>query len=156
AVARVLRAKFELGLFEDPYVDPDSAAYWNGHAEHRALAREAARASIVLLKNDAGVLPLRRDALRSVAVIGADAAEAQLGGYSGPGVARVSAVAGIGAALGTGVEGRHARGAGRAVRECDAVGPEYLASVSEGREVRGLRGEYYSNTWLEGEPAIVR
>src|SRR5690606_39853388 len=54
------------------------------------------------------------------------------------------------------VEVRHARGAGREVREYDVVGSEYLASVSDGREVRGLRGEYYANTRLEGEPAIVR
>jgi beta-glucosidase len=58
AVARVLRAKFELGLFERPYVNPDSAAYWNRHADHRALAREAARASAVLLKNEPVVLPV--------------------------------------------------------------------------------------------------
>ena len=50
AVARVLTAKFELGLFEHSLVNPDSAAYWNGHADHRALALEAARKSIVLLK----------------------------------------------------------------------------------------------------------
>src|SRR6185503_3366355 len=49
AVARVLRAKFELGLFERPYTNPDSAAYWNDNAAHRALARDAARKSIVLL-----------------------------------------------------------------------------------------------------------
>ena len=84
AVTRVLRAKFELGLFERPYVNADSAAYWNGHADHRALAREAARESIVLLKNDHGTLPLSR-AWRSIAVIGTDAVEARLGGYSGPG-----------------------------------------------------------------------
>ena len=40
AVARVLRVKVELGLFEDPYVDPEAAARWNGHADHRALALE--------------------------------------------------------------------------------------------------------------------
>jgi beta-glucosidase len=45
AVRRVLRAKIELGLFDDPYVDPDSAAYWNRHPDHLALAREAAIAS---------------------------------------------------------------------------------------------------------------
>ena len=59
AVARVLRAKFELGLFEDPYVDPAEAGRIAGNPEHRALAREAARKSIVLLKNEGPVLPLR-------------------------------------------------------------------------------------------------
>ena len=51
AVRRVLRAKFSLGLFEHPYVDPDSAAAVNGSAPHRALARQAAREGIVMLKN---------------------------------------------------------------------------------------------------------
>src|SRR5215510_9020325 len=60
AVARVLRVKFDLGLFERPYVDPDSAAFWNGHANHRTLAVEAARASVVLLRNGPNALPLDR------------------------------------------------------------------------------------------------
>src|SRR4029453_16247930 len=88
AVARVLRVKFELGLFEQPYVNPQDAATWNGHPEHRALARAVANASIVLLKNERDTLPLRKT-LRAVAVIGADATEARLGGYSGPGIEKV-------------------------------------------------------------------
>ena len=60
AVTRVLAAKFELGLFERPYVDPDSAAYWNGHATIARWRCEAARASIVLLRNDAAHAPARR------------------------------------------------------------------------------------------------
>jgi beta-xylosidase len=80
AVARVLAVKFELGLFEAPYVDAQAA-----HApldEDRALARDAARASIVLLAND-GTLPLRDD-LRSIAVVGpnADSARNLLGDYA--------------------------------------------------------------------------
>lgn len=81
AVRRVLRQKFLLGLFEKPYVDVERAAA-AGHAkEHQQLALEAARESIVLLKNN-GVLPLRKD-LRSIAVIGpnADDGENQLGDY---------------------------------------------------------------------------
>ncbi len=96
AVARVLRVKFELGLFEHPYVDADRAAAENGSADHRALAREAARASIVLLKNDAGVLPLAK-ATRSIAVIGVDAEDARLGGYSGPGNQKARSSTGCGA-----------------------------------------------------------
>lgn len=70
AVARVLRAKFELGLFEDP-VQGHPAGEWDGmlHTpEHVALARRLDEESIVLLENRDGLLPLRRDA--SVAVIG--------------------------------------------------------------------------------------
>src|SRR5688572_12111633 len=89
AVTRVLRAKFELGLFENPYVDPAEAARANGAAEHLALAREAARKSIVLLKNEREALPMATT-VRRLAVIGVDAAEARLGGYSGPGVAPIT------------------------------------------------------------------
>ncbi|MGD0248061.1 MAG: glycoside hydrolase family 3 C-terminal domain-containing protein, partial [Candidatus Limnocylindrales bacterium] len=80
AVARVLRAKFELGLFEKPYVDPEAAEL--PFQADRALAREIARRSIVLLAND-GTLPLR-PGLRTVAVIGptADDARNLLGDYA--------------------------------------------------------------------------
>jgi beta-glucosidase len=80
AVERILRAKFELGLFENPFVDPDAAELpW---ADDRALAREIACKSIVLLAND-GILPLR-SGLGTVAVIGpnADSARNLLGDYA--------------------------------------------------------------------------
>lgn len=81
AVRRVLRQKFLLGLFEQPYVDVERAARIGHSKEHQDLALEAARESIVLLKNS-GVLPLKKD-LRTVAVIGpnADDGENQLGDY---------------------------------------------------------------------------
>lgn len=112
AVRRVLRAKMELGLFENPYVDPAEAERTNGSPGHRALARKAARDSVVLLKNEAGVLPLRTDGRpRSIAVVGPDAVEARLGGYSGPGIAKVSLLDGIRERAGAAV--RYAAGCGR-------------------------------------------
>jgi len=60
AVRRILRVKFELGLFESPYSDPSLLASV-GSAEHRALAREAVAKSAVLLKNDNGTLPISAD-----------------------------------------------------------------------------------------------
>ena len=146
AVARVLRAKFELGLFERPFVAPDSAAYWGGHATHRELALEAARASLVLLRNQRGALPLGRG-LRSVAVIGADAEEARLGGYSGPGIAKVSILEGVRQKLGAS-RVRYAPGPGR-------LAPEYAVIPAE-RLGPGLRGEYFENPRLEGQPRLVR
>lgn len=82
AVARNLRAKFLLGLFENPYVDPDRAVRVTNSPEHREIAAEAARRSIVLLKNENNLLPLDRSKLRSIAVIGPNADRAHLGGYS--------------------------------------------------------------------------
>jgi beta-glucosidase len=82
AVERVLRAKFLLGLFENPYVDPERAARITNHLVHRDLAAEAARRSIVLLKNENNLLPLDRTKLKTIAVIGPNAAGVHLGGYS--------------------------------------------------------------------------
>ena len=82
AVARILRAKFLAGLFEDPYVDPDRAERVSNTPEHQAVALEAARRAIVLLKNDGGLLPLDRARLQTIAVIGPNAKGVRLGGYS--------------------------------------------------------------------------
>ncbi len=72
AVRRILRQKFALGLFDRPFVDPDAAVKIVHRPEHQDLALEVARQSIVLLKNDKSLLPLRKD-LRSIAVIGPNA-----------------------------------------------------------------------------------
>jgi beta-glucosidase len=80
AVRRILRVKFQLGLFENPYTDP--AAFPPFASEDGlATAREAALQSVVLLRNEHRVLPLSRERLRSLAVIGplADAPDEQLG-----------------------------------------------------------------------------
>lgn len=146
AVARVLRAKFQLGLFEHPYVDPDSAARWNGSAEHRALALEAAGKSIVLLKNERSLLPLSRT-VRSVAVIGVDAVEGRLGGYSGPGNNVVSILDGLKARLGGG-RVHYAPGPGRVNQEYEVIGAGAFGA--------GLKGEYFANTGLEGTPSFTR
>jgi beta-glucosidase len=82
AVARELTAKFRLGLFENPYVDPENAERVTNSAEHRQIALEAAREAIVLLKNEKGLLPLELNKLKTIAVIGPNAADVHLGGYS--------------------------------------------------------------------------
>ncbi|MCE0521561.1 MAG: glycoside hydrolase family 3 C-terminal domain-containing protein [Methylacidiphilales bacterium] len=85
AVSRILRAKFLLGLFENPYVDVGRVAGVVGTPENREVAREVARRGIVLLKNVDNVLPLKKD-IRSIAVIGpnADTIYNQLGDYTTP------------------------------------------------------------------------
>ncbi len=81
AVRRMLTMKFEAGLFENPYADAGYAEQITDNAEARALALEAARKSIILLKND-GVLPLDKSQLDQIAVIGPNADAIRLGGYS--------------------------------------------------------------------------
>ena len=85
AVSRVLSVKFEMGLFENPYVDPEKAGNTIRNENHVSLARKVARESIILLKNDENILPLSKN-LKSVAVIGpnADNMYNQLGDYTAP------------------------------------------------------------------------
>jgi beta-glucosidase len=147
--------KFALGLFEHPYIEESAAEAANGSPEHRALARGAARESMVLLKNDAGVLPLAKT-VRSITVIGVDAEEARLGGYSGPGNNKVSILDGIRRRAGSTVEVRYAPGPGRAFRELDVVPAANLFVPQAGESVRGLTGEYFDNPRLEGAPRLTR
>jgi beta-glucosidase len=85
SVRRVLRQKFELGLFENPYVDPARAESETRTTEHKDLARQVALQSITLLKNENGLLPLSKN-IRSIAVIGPNAHTMynQLGDYTAP------------------------------------------------------------------------
>jgi beta-glucosidase len=102
AVRRVLRAKFLVGLFDDPYTDPSAAAKVTLTAENRAAARRVAQHSIILLKNDGGLLPLPKTG-RSIAVIGplADSKADILGPWYSQGKAEdaVSALAGLRAVM---------------------------------------------------------
>ncbi|HWA14783.1 MAG TPA: glycoside hydrolase family 3 N-terminal domain-containing protein [Gemmatimonadales bacterium] len=140
SVRRVLTAKFALGLFEHPYVDLDRAESSSGRREHRDLAREAARLAIVLLHNN-GVLPL--DSRHGpVAVIGTDAREARLGGYSGTGTRAVSLLEALRQRLGS-ARVRYAPGPGR-----------YDSAVSVAR-IGPLRGEYFARADFTG-PVQVR
>ena len=84
AVANILRLKFKMGLFENPYVSPKDAKKYVRSEAHRQVAREVAREGIVLLKND-GILPLSKE-VKSIAVIGpnADTQYNQLGDYTAP------------------------------------------------------------------------
>jgi len=79
---RVLREKFLLGLFDHPFVDPDRAERVTNTPEHQQLALRAAHEAITLLKNDGGLLPLSIDRYKKIAVIGPNAADVHLGGYS--------------------------------------------------------------------------
>jgi beta-glucosidase len=110
SVTRMLRAKFLAGLFETPYVDPDQAVRVTNTAEHQALALEAARKSIVLLKNQGGLLPLDRGRVKTLAVIGPNAKGVHLGGYSRDPGRGVDVLDGITARAGAAVKIVYAEG----------------------------------------------
>ncbi len=111
AVSRILYQKFQLGLFDHPYVDPETARKLTDTAEDRELAAETARRSIVLLKNQNNTLPLDRTKLKSIAVIGPNANRAHLGGYTDPNPPRtVSILDGVKSKLGNTVKVNYAEG----------------------------------------------
>ncbi|MBR4450937.1 MAG: glycoside hydrolase family 3 C-terminal domain-containing protein [Clostridia bacterium] len=83
-VLRILTAKFRLGLFDNPYRDPDAAQKLIRCEEHRKLALEAARETIILLKNE-GILPLEKSKIKKIGVFGKSADLIPIGSnYSGP------------------------------------------------------------------------
>lgn len=154
AVARVLRAKFELGLFENPYVETKEAEKWNGNPAHRQFALQAARESIVLLKNEEKILPLNSPG--KIAVIGTDAIEARLGGYSGPGINKVSILDGIKNQAAKQVSVSFAEGPGRLYQPFVRVPSECLIPADGQPGQHGMKGEYFDNITLHGEPAVLR
>lgn len=119
ALARVFRARFLLGEFDPPHMVPylsipDSVIDCR---KHRDLAVRAAKETIVLLKNQDNILPLNRDSISTVAVIGPNAHLVQLGGYSGSPVVSVTPLQGIYSVLsGTGITVSYAAG-------CSLYGP---------------------------------
>ena len=155
AVARVLRVKFAMGLFESPYGNPDSAAAVARSAEHRALAREAAARSVVLLQNNNRRLPLA-NGVRRIAVIGEDATEARVGGYSPPGARVVSILDGLRAGAPRGAIVRAAAGVPRVFRPYVVVPNSAWTTERDGKREAGLTGEYWDNIGMTGTPKLSR
>ncbi|MBN2214535.1 MAG: glycoside hydrolase family 3 C-terminal domain-containing protein [Bacteroidales bacterium] len=157
ALERVLSARFRLGDFDPPEMVPYSSIPKDklDCKEHRDLALEAARKSIVLLKNE-GILPLKKDKIKSIAVMGPNAAKARLGIYSGSPNIIVSPLEGIkekAASLGISVE--YLKGSDMGGGLLNPIEPQYFAKV-EGTDKTGMKGEYFNNMKLSGEPAVTR
>jgi beta-glucosidase len=110
AVSRVLRAKFLAGLFDDPYVNPDFALKITNSPEHQQLALKAAHEAIILLKNQDNLLPLAKGKYKRIAVIGPNAADLHLGGYSDKPGRGVSILQGIKDKVGTSAEVLYSEG----------------------------------------------
>jgi beta-glucosidase len=110
AVADVLRMKFITGLFDHPLVDPDYAEKITNNADHQALALKAAHETITLLKNQNNLLPLDKTKYKRIAVIGPNAADVHLGGYSGNPGRGVSILQGIKDKVGSSSEVLYAEG----------------------------------------------
>jgi len=165
ALRRLLRARFRLGMFDPPGRVPwaDIPYRVNDSPEHRALALETARKSMVLLKNAGSILPLRKD-LRTIAVIGpnADDTEVLLGNYNGIPSDPVTPLRGIRETVGPGTRVLFARGSELAenLTHLETIPTEVLLPrPGPGMEAAfgsGLIGHYFSNPDLEGDPVTRR
>lgn len=157
AVHQLFVARFRLGLFDPPSMDPYSkiTPAENDTAAHRELALRTAREAIVLLKNKDNFLPLRKS-YPNITVIGpnADSLDALEGNYNGTPSKPVTVLEGI--------RHRFAKSKVVYVEGSGIIGPvtnPIPASVlytSEGHTHHGLKAEYFSNIKLDGEPAMTR
>lgn len=155
AVRRVLYAKFKLGLFDNPYIDIEALAKKNHLENHKALAKKAALESIVLLKNEDNLLPLNSN-VRTIAVIGPEANEARLGGYSGPGNNPVSILDGIKSKGGDSVSIVYTKGCSRNYEAFVPIPAAQFFHEENGKKKAGLKAEYFNNIYLKESPALRR
>jgi beta-glucosidase len=157
ALKRVLSARFRLGEFDPPEMVPysDIPEEKLDCQAHRELALEAARNSLVLLKNE-GVLPLDKNKIKSIAVIGPNAEECQLGIYSGWPNIRISPLEGIQSkASDYGIKIDYTEGCGVGGGLSRPIETKHFAKIKDSGE-RGMVGQYFNNMNLEGKPVLTR
>jgi len=154
AVSRVLRAKFELGLFETPYLDIKATESANFETAHKKIALEAALESVVLLQNKNAILPIST-ATESIALIGTDATEARLGGYSGPGTKKVSILDGMLKKYGAN-KIITAAGPGRDSKNWNIIPSKYLWTTQGNQTQEGLTAQYYNGIEFGNNPTLQR
>jgi beta-glucosidase len=156
SVGRLMRARFLLGMFDPDEMVPYSRIPKSvvDSPEHRQLARQAARESIVLLKNQGNALPLDSSKLKSLAVIGPNADAVRFGNYSGSNKNATTILAGIKAKVGQDVKVEYAIGC--ELIPAEPIGSEYLRPEGGEANQHGLKGEYFDNKDLQGAPKFVR
>ena len=156
ALKRLFTARFRLGMFDPPDLVPYTKIPFstNDSEAHRQLALEAARESIVLLKNDNNALPLRKD-LRSIAVIGPNADDVQvlLGNYNGQPSRATTPLGGIQQHVSAQTKVLHTLGT--PLLEVSAV-PVPASALRGPAGENGLKAEYFANKTLTGPPALTR
>ena len=155
AAFRVLRARFKLGIFDDPdlnlYAQISPSVI--GSEKHQQLALETARQSIVLLKNSNGLLPLNKKKIKSMAVFGINAGVAEFGDYSGtPLNEPVSPLQGIKDKVADAhIDIRYVPWVTNPI-EYETVNTEFFSFEKNGKTEKGLTVSYYSNIDFRGTP----
>lgn len=152
AAGGVLRLKFLLGLFENPYTEKNLIKERFHTKENQEVALEAAQKSMVLLKNDNNILPLSKN-LKNIAVIGPNANASRLGGYSPKNSVGTTVYEGIQQVVGKTANVVYEEGVPLIVKG-QIIPSKYLFTPDESQN--GLKGEYFNNRNLEGTPALTR
>ena len=155
AAFRVLRARFKLGLFDDPTLNPYTKISPKviGSKEHQQLALETARQSLVLLKNSNHLLPLNRNKIKSIAVFGINAATCEFGDYSGtPLNEPVSPLQGIINKAGSKIQVKTIPWIGTMTQQ-QIIPPAFFVHQENGKLKKGLKVEYFANSSLTGKPS---
>lgn len=157
SVKRLFTARFKLGMFDPPQMVPYTKIpiTENDSQAHRQLALQAARKSLVLLKNQNNLLPLKKD-LQKIAVIGptADALNVLLGNYNGTPSQFVTLLKGIENKVSKQTKVVYEQG-------CDLVGEDMIynlvpSAVLSTENQQGLKAEYFNNKNLDGTPIATR
>lgn len=151
-VRRILRVKFELGLFDG--VEKEFMGSVNTQ-EHQDTARKIAEEAIVLLKNSNGALPLDKDKIKTIAVIGPNAAVGRSGGGGSSEVLSpyiITPLDGLQKAAGGGITIKFAQGV-QMPGYIDII-PSALLRTPEGKS--GLKAEYYNNIDFNGSPIVTK
>ncbi|WP_394775672.1 glycoside hydrolase family 3 N-terminal domain-containing protein [Flavobacterium sp.] len=152
AAGGVLRLKFLLGLFENPYTDKNLIKQRFHSKENQDIALEAGHKSIVLLKNDNNILPLKKD-IQTIAVIGPNADASRLGGYSVKNKVGTTVLEGVKQVVGAKTNVLYEEGVSLIVK--GQIIPSKYLFTPDGSE-NGLKGEYFNNRSVEGVPALTR
>ncbi|WKL47756.1 glycoside hydrolase family 3 C-terminal domain-containing protein [Flavobacterium pectinovorum] len=152
AAGGVLRLKFLLGLFENPYTDKNLIKERFHTKENQEAALEAGRKSIILLKNDNNILPLSKD-IKTVAVIGPNADASRLGGYAVKNKVGTTVLEGIKQVAGAKTNILYEEGVSLIVK--GQIIPSKFLFTPDGSQ-NGLKGEYFNNRNVEGNPVLTR
>ena len=161
AVKRLFRARLRLGMFDPPGLVPYAKVPISAidSPSHRKLAIEAARKSIVLLKNDGGLLPLRED-IHTITVIGpnADDVDLLLGNYNGLPGDPVTPLAGVINKAGQRIKVLYARGCDVAdsIPSFEVIPSGAFSSESHGKKTIGLKAEYFNDNAFGGRPFVTK
>jgi beta-glucosidase len=155
AVKNLMRIRFRLGMFDPPEMVKYAQIPFseNDSAAHRELSRQAARESLVLLKNDKNALPLKKD-LKTIAVIGpnADDPDVLLGNYNGQPSRSFTPLEGIRNKVSPNTRVLYSQGMYPTGVTFEPVAADSLQNGS----LKGLRAEYFNNREFTGAPALVR